>query len=414
MSNTQKRILINTIAFSPDGVSTAYLYNDIAKGLKQNGFDVVVLTTTPHYNLVPEELAKQPLKKHLLGLYSTSNYENIKVYHIPAKKYKRTLYRLIPFIYWHFMSVFIALFLGRVHVVLAPSPPLTIGLISIIIANIKGAKAVYNVQEIYPDFLINHGNIKSQTIINLLKRLERLVYNRSTLVTTIDDLFYTKIRGRFNDPSKLKVIPNFVDTSLYRPFPAKNEWSLKQQSDADLRLVYAGNIGHAQDWEPVLYAAEKLKDKKIEFWIIGEGVKKDTLINAMRERKLDHVKILPYQSREQMPLINAFGDVHFIAMNPELEQEGFPSKVYTIMACAKPMIILTGKNTPLYNFLKDQDCAILIDENKNNAFVEAIEQLNNNPELREKMGNSGLDTIRKKYSKEVVISQYVEALKTIV
>ena len=55
--------------FSPDGVSTAYLYNDIALGLVANGFDVVVLTTTPHYNLIDSELDKQPLSKKIFGLF---------------------------------------------------------------------------------------------------------------------------------------------------------------------------------------------------------------------------------------------------------------------------------------------------------------------------------------------------------
>ena len=55
----KKKILIHSIAFSPDGVSTAYLYNDIAIGFKEKGYDVVVLTTTPHYNAIPSELEKQ-------------------------------------------------------------------------------------------------------------------------------------------------------------------------------------------------------------------------------------------------------------------------------------------------------------------------------------------------------------------
>jgi hypothetical protein len=76
--------------FSPDGVSTAYLYNDIALGLVENGFDVVVLTTTPHYNLIESELVKQPLAKKLFGLYYQSDFKGITVYHIPLKKYKST------------------------------------------------------------------------------------------------------------------------------------------------------------------------------------------------------------------------------------------------------------------------------------------------------------------------------------
>ena len=58
-----KKILIHSLVFSPDGVSTAYLYNDIALKFKDSGYEVAVLTTTPHYNVVDSELKKQPLKK---------------------------------------------------------------------------------------------------------------------------------------------------------------------------------------------------------------------------------------------------------------------------------------------------------------------------------------------------------------
>ena len=86
-----KRVLIHSIVFSPDGVSTAYLYNDIALGLVKNGFEVVVLTTTPHYNIIDSELLKQPITKKLFGFYGLSDFNGVKVYHIPLKKYKRTI-----------------------------------------------------------------------------------------------------------------------------------------------------------------------------------------------------------------------------------------------------------------------------------------------------------------------------------
>ena len=62
-----KRVLIHSIVFSPDGVSTAYLYNDIALGLVDNGFDVVVLTTIPHYNIIQAEFENQPLSKKIFS-----------------------------------------------------------------------------------------------------------------------------------------------------------------------------------------------------------------------------------------------------------------------------------------------------------------------------------------------------------
>ena len=87
-SRNLKRVLIHSIVFSPDGVSTAYLYNDIALGLVDNGFDVVVLTTTPHYNIIKSELENHPISKKLCGLYYLSNFHGIRVYHIPLKSIK--------------------------------------------------------------------------------------------------------------------------------------------------------------------------------------------------------------------------------------------------------------------------------------------------------------------------------------
>jgi hypothetical protein len=119
-----KRVLIHSIVFSPDGVSTAYLYNDIALGLVDNGFDVVVLTTTPHYNLIESELEKQPLLKKIFGLYYVSFFNGIIVYHIPLKKYKSTLKRILSFIYWHIASLILGLTINKIKFVLSPSPHL--------------------------------------------------------------------------------------------------------------------------------------------------------------------------------------------------------------------------------------------------------------------------------------------------
>lgn len=347
-----RKILIHSIVFSPDGVSTAYLYNDIAIGFKNKGYDVVVLTTTPHYNIVIEDSAKQPLSPKLMGLFYESNFNGIRVIHVPLKKYKSTFLRIISFVYWHLFSFIIGLSINKIDFILSPSPPLSIGFISILIAKIKKAKIVYNVQEIYPDLLINQGGLKSKPIIRILKSLEKFVYNNSNAVITIDQQFFNQIKDRFKSIQKLNIIPNFVDTELYKPETKGTLPKVFTNDKSKLKLLYAGNIGFFQDWEPVFYAAKKLLNTNIEFWIIGEGVRKEYLMNRVKEEKLSNIKILPYQNRNLMPAINSFADIHFISISKEMEQEGFPSKVYTIMACAKPMIILTGENTLFLTFFQ--------------------------------------------------------------
>jgi colanic acid biosynthesis glycosyl transferase WcaI len=409
-----KRVLIHSIVFSPDGVSTAYLYNDIALGLVDNGFDVLVLTTTPHYNTIQSELENQPLSKKAFGLYYMSHFNGILVYHIPLKKYKSTFKRIISFVYWHIASLILALSLKRINFILSPSPPLSIGFISLIISKIKGAKTVYNVQEIYPDLLINQGNLKSSVVINLLKKFEEFIYNNSDAVVAIDKIFYNTIFPRFRDARKLHIISNFVDTDLYKPLNCQQLLpEIFGQYNKNIKILYAGNIGFFQDWEPVLYAAKELSDENIEFWIIGEGVQKSYLEKEVCNHHLTNVRIFPYQRRELIPIINNHADIHFISINKQMEQEGFPSKVYTIMACAKPMIVITGEKTPLYIFLKDKNCAELITNNRNINFTNSIRKLSNDEKLRKDLGMNGYNEIINNYSKEVIVSKYANLLNSL-
>jgi glycosyltransferase involved in cell wall biosynthesis len=96
-----------------------------------------------------------------------------------------------------------------------------------------------------------------------------------------------------------------------------------------------------------------------------------------------------------------------------MEQEGFPSKVYTIMACAKPLIVITGEKTPLYNFLKDKNCSELITTDRNLKFTNAIKKLANDEKLRIELGINGYNEIIYNYSKEVIVSNYANLLNSL-
>jgi len=410
----KKRILIYSLVFSPDGVSTAYLYNDLALGFQKRGYEISVLTTTPHFNLIEGALNEQQLQKRFLGLFYQSDFNGIKVFHIPLKKHKSTLLRMLSFIYWHKISFFVGLFLKRPDVILTPSPPLTSGLLAILLAKLKGAKTIYNVQEIYPDLLINLGHLKNTFLINFLKRLERFVYNSSNAVTTIDKQFYNIIKPRIKQEKSSHIIPNFVDTDLY-----VRESSTKLPAEflsepGFTNMLYAGNIGLAQEWDLVLNLAKEIKNEPITIWIIGEGVKKEYLKFQIEKHQLSNIKLLPYQDRKYMPAINLFVDFHFIAMDKDMENEGFPSKVYSIMASGRPMVIVSSENTPITSFLNETDTSLLVTDHSLSGFKNAVLKLARDKELRISMGSKGRKIIDQDYTKEKVINQYVTLFEKIV
>lgn len=408
----KKKILIHSLIFSPDGVSTAYLYNDIALAFQKVGYEVVVVSTTPHFNVVPEQVAKQPMHWGLPGFYKVSDFHGIKVYHVPQKKFKSTILRVLGFVYWHLISFFLILSIKKINVILSPSPPLTIGQMNLWLGRLKGCKVVYNVQEIYPDILGKDSGLAYR----FLSRMERRIYNRSAAITTIDQVFHDTIAPRFEDKSMLHIIPNFVDTDLYRPGVGHEKLSKELFPETDsIKMLYAGNIGFAQDWEPLVELAKQTREVNVEYFVIGEGVKHDYLVQSKAEFGLDKLHVLPYQPRELMPQILDYSDLQFIFMSPEMEMQGFPSKVYTVMACARPLLVCSGEGTPIVNFLSGIGCAKLVTgKNPEANVLEMKEWLS--PVSREQllaMGSKGRAEVMAKYSKDIVTGKYVELIDSL-
>lgn len=406
------KILIHTLVFSPDGVSTAYLYNDIATAFQERGHEVVVVTTTPHFNALPEQLAAQPLRWKIPGLCKESRYKGITVYHVPQRKFRSTALRLLGFLYWHLVSFFLVLGVRGVDVILSPSPPLTVGQLNLWLGRLKRCKVVYNVQEIYPDILGRDSGLAYR----VLRRMERRVYAGSDAVTTIDPVFRDTIVGRFRDPARLHVIPNFVDTTLYRPGTghAGLDPALFPETPA-LRLLYAGNIGLMQDWETLLDLARALRDEAVEFFVVGEGARRDALAEVQRAERLDKLHLLPYQPRALMPQLLDYSDLHFIFMEPAVDGQGFPSKVYAVMACARPLLVCSGVGTPIVNLLAGMGCARLVTEpdrpekvRQMAAWLRTVDRA----QLRQ-MGACGLDVVRQHYTRDVVAGQYVDLIESL-
>ena len=96
----------------------------------------------------------------------------------------------------------------------------------------------------------------------------------SDAITTIDNQFYNIIKSRIKEKNKLRLIPNFVDTELYS---TKSSVSLPKEfekKEGYTDILYAGNIGLAQEWDLIINLAKEIKEFKITIWIIGEGLMK--------------------------------------------------------------------------------------------------------------------------------------------
>ena len=211
----------------------------------------------------------------------------------------------------------------------------------------------------------------------------------------------------------MHTIPNFVDIDFYRPLPRDNAFACEHGLLDHFIVMYAGNIGVAQDWTAVLHAAEVLRNEPIRFVILGDGTHRGWLAGEVARRNLDNHLLLPYQPRERMAEINASCDVAMITMAPKAGWDGFPSKIYTTLACGKPSIVSTEEDSELAWTVNEARCGTVVPVEQNAAYAEAVLNAYHRRDELVEEGQRGRRFVEENYSKRAVAMQYDRLIRSL-
>jgi len=405
-------VLVLTLVFPPDGVSTAVILGELSADLKKAGHDVTVVTTVPHYNRDAEAEARQPLTRLWGPVLHRSEFEGVRVLHVAMpRKSKSTVLRLLAWIQFHILSLVAALALVRhVDVIVAPSPPLTVGVCAWVLGLWYRAPYVYNVQELYPDIAIYLGALRNRGVIAVLFALERFVYARARFITVIAPGMRRRILKKAVAPEKVRLIPNFVDADDMVPGPKTNAFSHQHDLEDAFVVAYAGNMGPAQGLDTVLDAAGLLKNEsRVRFLLVGEGTSFDRLKSLVDERRLTNVLMLSHQPYALVPQIYAASDLCVVPLALNTGSDAVPSKVYRIMACARPVLVCADPESDLAELIRVAQCGIVVPPGSPEALASAVVAAMRDASACAAMGEAGRRHVLTHYTRPSVSAQY-EAL----
>lgn len=407
------RILILSLIFRPDNVSTAQILGDLALDFKEMGHDVLVITTVPHFNEDAEARAAQPLKAFWGWLLQKSTYHEIDVLHVwMPRKGRSKLLRILAWLGFHFIST-IAGFLTqyRPDVILAPSPPLTIGVSAWLLGLRHKCPFIYNVQEIYPDVAVNLGVLQNKFGIKCLQRLEKFVYEKAQVLAVISDGMANHIRFKGITENKIHVIPNFVDVEDFQPLSKINNFSMRYDLHDKFVVSYAGNMGAPQGLDALIEAAHLVQhEKEIHFLMMGDGSERSLLLEKAQRLKLTNITFLSYQPYSLMAEAYAAVDVSFVSQAQGTCNDGIPSKVYRIMACARPVIACTDADSDLAFLVAKSGGGVVVQSGDAVALANAIQQAYLHRDIWLEMGLKGRKFVLHNYSRSSISSLYHELI----
>lgn len=367
-------VLIVTQYFWPED----FRINDLALGLKERGHRVTVLTGKPNYP------GGAFFPGYSFFARAREDYHGVAVKRVPlvSRGDGKGLRLALNYLSFAFLASLLAPWLCRekydVIFVYQPSP-ITVALPAILLRRFKRAPMMLWILDLWPESLAATGAIHSQRILKWVDRLVRYIYKRCDRILIQSRSFANSIRSKGVLADKLLYFPNSAE-SCYQPITLPLEAPERGTLPNGFRVMFAGNIGAAQDFETILAAAEKLKAYPDIHWIIlGDGRRRAWVENQVKARGLSgQFHLLGRFPLEAMPRFFALADVLLATLCKEpIFALTIPGKIQSYLACAKPIVAaLDGEGGRV---VEEAGAGIAVPAGDANALANAILRMSQLP-----------------------------------
>ena len=398
------KILIVSQYFWPEN----FRVNDLTQEFVKRGHSVTVLTGIPNYpaGIVFDAYRQNPK--------AFEQYAGAKVLRVPmlarAQGSIRLFLNYLSFVCgacvfgpWRLRGQqFDAIF------VFEPSP-VTVGLPAILLGGIKRTPVVFWVLDLWPETLAAIGVVRSPRLLGWIGQMVKFIYERCTLVLGQSRAFLGSISKYCTDPHKIRYFPSWAEAVFNAPdsSPAPE---IPLRKDV-FNILFAGNIGEAQDMPAVIAAAEKLKSNaSIRWLIVGDGRRSDWLKVEVERRGLqENVLLLGRFPVERIPSFYAHADALLVSLkNDPVFSMTIPGKVQSYLMAGIPLIgMLNGEGAEV---IKQANAGLTCSAGDADGLVAAVlEMAAQNSEQRHQLGLNGRAFATTEFDRDMLIER-LEAL----
>jgi glycosyltransferase involved in cell wall biosynthesis len=282
---------------------------------------------------------------------------------------------------------------------------------AIFLASISNIPMIIEVNGILSDEIKNDDAKGLQhKLLRFLDKLGSIFSSRIIAVTSGIKKYFTE---EFQmSPETIVVIPNGVNTSLFRPM---NQNESRGRLGLDLNCRYILFIGSLTPWQGIEYLVEAgpfilQKIPSAKFLIVGNGIMKNGLIDRAKKLGIyNNFKFTGVVGYEKAPQYINSSNVCIVYKKP-LKSGYSPLKLYEYMACGKPVV---ASKVEGFELLESCHAGVLVEPERPRELADAIMRILNNEELGKEMGNNGRDFISIQKSWDVVAQRIKSICETV-
>ena len=393
------KLLFVNRSFWPDTDATGVLLTELAEDLAARHEVTVICgpANTASYRMWP--------------LLRRECYGAVKVVRtFGAKLSKKNLaLRLVNLgIYWVLASI--AAFRERTDVIIAETDPPLLGVLGAIVKRLKGCRFIYYCQDLYPDIAEATGGLKSRPVLAFLRWCNDFAFRHADAIVVLGADMAGRLQRKGVPAKRMVVIPNWIDCRKVKPQPPATDW--RTGNPGAFVVMYAGNLGWAQNLESVLEAARIMRDdRRVKFVLVGDGTRKSSLARAVRLKGLDNVEFIDHHPPSAMSEVLAAGHLHLIPLTAGAAGCLVPSKVYGILAAGRPYVAMMESDSEVARLASEFEVGFVVPPGDADALARTISESMRNPKLLEEMGHRARVLAEQTYDRRLVTHSFAEFLE---
>ena len=393
------RILVISQYYYPE----QFRINDICKELVNRGHEVTVLTGIPNY----------PEGKYYKGYSLTKKRKDIKdgvnIIRLPIiPRGKKSIMLILNYISFIISGFFWSKFTRKKFdkVFIYEVSPMFQALPGVWYAKRRKIDCYIYVMDLWPESIQLVTNLNNKMVLKQINKIVDYIYKNCKKIFTSSESFIENIYKRGHSRDKLIFWPQYAE-EFYKPLN-REKCKKKEMNTNNFKIVFAGNIGYAQGLEIIIEATKILKQKnrKVIFYLIGNGRAKEDLIKQVKDNELqDYIKFIDRQPAEKIPEFYANADMSFITLKKNLiSDEILPAKLQSYFACGIP--ILGSADGEIKQVIEKSKAGFCVESGNAEKLAKQIEEcMKLTKEELIQMKKNARDFYEKNYEKQMLLNK---------
>jgi colanic acid biosynthesis glycosyl transferase WcaI len=396
------RLLIVTQYFWPED----FRVNDLALGMRERGHSVTVLTGLPNY---PDGTVFEAYKRDPDAFARFGDIEVIRVPLIPRGSNAITL--LLNYLSFAVTGSVLGSWALRGRgfdaIFVFQGSPVIAALPALLFRTTKRAPVIMWILDIWPDTLSALGVVRSPAILNMVGAMVRFIYRRCDRILVQSRAFFENVERHGGRTETVRYLPNWVEPTFDATMDGVSPAPETLPYRGTFTVMFAGNVGEAQDMPAILDAAEAAGDLEGLRWlIVGDGRAMEGLKADIERRQLaDRVHLLGRHAVERMPAFFAGADTLLVSLRPEpIFSMTIPGKVQSYLATGRPVLgMIDGEGARV---IRESGGGLAVPAGDGAGLAAAVRELMAmTPAARAAMGQNGRDYAAQHFGREALFDQ---------